>query len=164
MILAIGRCILSPAHHSATSGRKVRSIGVNKTHGRAQRPAPFFEGDTAWFQRELDEAHKTIRSLLRQIDKEQARYKEIARAYELTVANLVTVTQDNNALERERDMWRARAENTPAPLAIGSGLLELTSAEVSAIRKAIARLHHPDTGGDSERLKAWNAALDTLER
>lgn len=137
---------------------------MNKTGGRAQRPALFIEGDAAWVQRELDEAHKTIRSLLRQIDKEQARYKEIARAYELTVANLVTVTQENNMLERERDMWRVRAERTPAPLALGAGLLELTSAEVSAIRKAIARLHHPDTGGDSERLKAWNAALDTLER
>jgi len=66
-------------------------------------------------------------------------------------------------LERERDMWRARAERTPAPLTLGNGLLELTSAEISAIRKAIARLHHPDTGGDSERLKAWNATLDTLE-
>jgi hypothetical protein len=137
---------------------------VNKTRGRAQRPALFLEGDTTWVQHELEEAHKTIRSLLRQIDKEQARYKEIARAYELTVANLVSITQDNNALERERDMWRARAEKSPMPLSIGSGLLELTSAEVSAIRKAMARLHHPDTGGDSERLKAWNAALDVLER
>ena len=137
---------------------------MNKMRGRIQRPAMYLEGDSTWVQRELDEAHKTIRSLLRQIDKEQARYKEIARAYELTVANLVTTTQDNNALERERDMWRARAENTPAPLAIGSGLLELTPAEISAIRKAMARLHHPDTGGDSERLKAWNAALDVLER
>ena len=137
---------------------------MNKMRGRAQHHALFLEGDTAWVQRELDEAHKTIRSLLRQIDKEQARYKEIARAYELTVANLVSITQDNTILERERDMWRARAEKTPAPLAIGSGLLELTSAEVSAIRKAMARLHHPDTGGDSERLKAWNAALDMLER
>jgi hypothetical protein len=133
---------------------------VNNTRGRAL----FLEGDTAWVQHELDEAHKTIRSLLRQIDKEQARYKEIARAYELTVANLVTITQENNVLERERDTWRARAERTPAPLVLGTGLLALTSAEVSAIRKAIARLHHPDTGGDSERLKAWNAALDTLER
>ena len=137
---------------------------MNNMRGRAQRPMLFLEGDAAWVQHELDEAHKTVRSLLRQIDKEQARYKEIARAYELTVANLVTITQENNVLERERDMWRARAERTPAPLTLGAGLLELTSAEVSAIRKAIARLHHPDTGGDSERLKAWNAALDTLER
>src|SRR5215470_20017263 len=85
----------------ADCGRNVRRVGVNKMRGRAQHPAPFLEGDTAWVQRELDEAHKTIRSLLRQIDKEQARYKEIARAYELTVANLVAATQENNTLERE---------------------------------------------------------------
>ena len=36
-------------------------------------------------------------------------------------------------------------------------------AEVGAIRKAMARLHHPDTGGDAERMKAWNAALDPLD-
>jgi len=163
MFLATSRCILSPAHLIGGTAI-VRSIGVNKTHGRAPRHAPFLEGDTTWVQHELDEAHKTIRSLLRQIDKEQARYKEIARAYELTVANLVATTHENSSLERERDLWRARAERTPESLAIGSGLPELTAAEVSAIRKAIARLHHPDTGGDSERLKAWNAALDTLER
>src|SRR5919197_3032853 len=101
MIQATGRCILSPAHPISDSGRIVRSIRVNKPHGRAQRPALFLEGDTAWVQRELDEAHKTIRSLLRQIDKEQARNKEIARAYNLTVANLVATTHENNSLERE---------------------------------------------------------------
>jgi hypothetical protein len=42
--------------------------------------------------------------------------------------------------------------------------IDLTPAEVGAIRKAMARLHHPDTGGDAERMKAWNAALDPLER
>jgi hypothetical protein len=124
---------------------------------------PLFEGDAPWAQRELDEAHKTIRSLLRQLDKEQSRNKEIARAYNLTVANLVTISTENNALERELMMWKARAQGTPAPFKIGEGLLELTPAEINAIRKAMARLHHPDTGGDSERLKAWNAALDLLE-
>jgi hypothetical protein len=33
---------------------------------------------------------------------------------------------------------------------------------VNAIRKAMARLHHPDVGGDPERMKAWNAALDRI--
>jgi hypothetical protein len=28
----------------------------------------------------------------------------------------------------------------------------------------VARLHHPDAGGDGERLKAWNTLLDALER
>jgi hypothetical protein len=27
----------------------------------------------------------------------------------------------------------------------------------------MARLHHPDVGGDAERMKAWNAVLDPLE-
>jgi chromosome segregation ATPase len=137
---------------------------VTRAHDGLRQFAPTIEADTSWLQRELDEAHKTIRSLLRQIDKEQARYQEIARAYNLTVANLVTITHENSALERERDMWRARAQSVPVPFQLGSDTLTLTPAEVSAIRKAIARLHHPDTGGDSERLKAWNAALDTLER
>jgi formiminotetrahydrofolate cyclodeaminase len=136
---------------------------VNRAPDRSRFFAPTIEGDTAWFQHELDEAHKTVRSLMRQIDKEQARYQEIARAYNLTVSNLVTLTHENNALERERDMWRARAQGAMVPFQIGTGALTLTPAEVSAIRKAIARLHHPDTGGDSERLKAWNATLDALE-
>jgi hypothetical protein len=137
---------------------------VNRAQDRSRFFVPTTEGDTAWLQHELDEAHKTIRSLLRQIDKEQARYQEILRAYNLTVANLVTITHENNALERERDMWRARAQSIPVPFQLGSDTLTLTPTEISAIRKAIARLHHPDMGGDSDRLKAWNAALDTLER
>lgn len=121
------------------------------------------EHDIAALRRELDEAHKTIRTLLRQIDKEQARHAEIARAYNKTVANLMEITRENAQLERERDEFRARAEGTALPFKIGGATLELTPAEVGAIRKAMARLHHPDTGGDIERMKAWNAALDPLE-
>lgn len=121
------------------------------------------EPDMAVLRRELDEAHKTIRTLLRQIDKEQARHAEIARAYNKTVANLMEITRENAQLERERDEFRARAEGTALPFRIGGMMIELTPAEVSAIRKAMARLHHPDTGGDIERMKAWNAALDPLE-
>src|SRR4051812_33625562 len=129
---------------------------------RPQRPP--VEGELAWLQKELDEAHKTIRSLLRQLSKEQARHAEMARAYNLTVANLVEASRQNALLEHERDMWRARAENKTAPLTIGDGILALTPEEVSAIRKAMARLHHPDAGGDVERMKLWNAALDPLEQ
>lgn len=121
------------------------------------------ENDAVWLQNELQEAHKTIRTLLRQISKEQARLAETARAYNLTVANLVEATRENTELARERDMWKTRAEGIGQPLSIGSGIMELTPAEVSAIRKAMARLHHPDTGGDIERMKQWNAALDPLE-
>jgi chromosome segregation ATPase len=128
------------------------------------------EGDTAWLQKELEEAHKTIHTLLRQLSKEQGRHAETARAYNKTVANLSEIARQNtrlerelDAVERERDMWKARAEGVPTPITIGGLTLDLTADEVSAIRKAMARLHHPDVGGDPERMKAWNAALDPLE-
>lgn len=117
----------------------------------------------AWVQQELAEAHKTIRTLLRQLDKERARCTECQRAYDLTVSNLMEIARENTLLERERDDWRRRAEGA-VPVQIGGLNLDLTADEVSAIRKAMARLHHPDTGGDLERMKAWNAALDPLER
>ena len=129
----------------------------------AQHPVQATEQDIGWFQRELEESHKTIRSLLRQVSKEQARHAEIARAYEKTVANLMEISRENAQLERERDQWRARAEGAGLPFRFGHSTLELTASEVSAIRKAMARLHHPDTGGDIERMKLWNAALDPLE-
>jgi hypothetical protein len=125
----------------------------------AQTPG---DSELAWLQKELSEAHKTIRSLLRQISKEQARHAETARAYNLTVANLVEATRQNALIEHERDMWKARAEGKGTPLAFDT--LTMTPDEVSAIRKAMARLHHPDTGGDVERMKLWNATLDPLER
>lgn len=126
--------------------------------------------DPDLLQRELDEAHRTIHQLLRQMRKEQARYDEIARAYNKTVANLTEIARQNTILEHERavlehdrDLWRARAEQTARPLGIGGLTLDLTPDEVGAIRKAMARLHHPDAGGDAERMKLWNAALDPLE-
>ena len=133
-----------------------------REHDRFIRSAQT-DGDPDLLQHELEEAHKTIRNLLRQMDKAQARYDEIARAYNKTVANLTEITRENALLEHERNTWRMRAEGKPASFKLGVGELELTPAEVSAIRKAMARLHHPDTGGDAERMKAWNAALDPLE-
>jgi hypothetical protein len=124
-------------------------------------PQPLSDGDLAWLQKELEEAHRTIRSLLRQLSKEQTRHAETARAYNLTVANLVEATRQSAQLEHDRDVWKARAEGQAAPFTAGT--LTLTPAEISAIRKAMARLHHPDTGGDIERMKLWNATLDPLE-
>jgi chromosome segregation ATPase len=128
------------------------------------------EADVAWLQRQLEEAHKTIRTLLRQLGKEQQRHAETSRAYNKTVANLSEIARQNTMLERERDVleherdiWKARAEGATTPITIGQLSLDLTPDEVSAIRKAMARLHHPDVGGDPERMKAWNAALDPLE-
>ena len=128
----------------------------------SERTSPY-DPDVAWLQHELSEAHKTIRTLLRQLTKEQQRHAETVRAYDKTVANLVEAGRENTALERERDLWRSRAEGAATPFKIGGLTLELTPAAVSAIRKAMARLHHTDTGGDLERMKAWNAALDPLD-
>ncbi len=130
---------------------------------RSKYPINITETDPSWLQHELAEAHATIRRLLRQISKEQSRYDEIARAYNKTVANLMEITRENALLEHERDMWKSRVDTAAMPFAIGGLRLDLTPAEVSAIRKAMARLHHPDAGGDVERMKAWNAALDPLD-
>lgn len=118
-----------------------------------------------WLQNELAQAHSTIRTLMRQIKKEQDRHAEISRAYTKTVANLVETMRENTALTRECELLRAQV-NTQAGTAdpqLGTLDMQLTVAEVGAIRKAMARLHHPDAGGDIERMKVWNAALDRLE-
>ena len=40
----------------------------------------------------------------------------------------------------------------------------LTGDEINAIRRAMARIHHPDRGGDIDRMKLWNKLLDSLEK
>lgn len=127
------------------------------------RPSLHTEDDASWLQNELQEAHKTIRTLLRQLSKEQNRYAEAMRAYNLTVENLMEITRENTMLARDRDLWKARAERRGQPIDLKGISLNLTANEVKAIRKAMARLHHPDMGGDSERMKTWNAVLDPLE-
>lgn len=127
------------------------------------QPSFHTEADASWMQNELQEAHKTIRSLLRQLSKEQGRYAEAMRAYNLTVQNLMEITRENTLLTRDRDMWKARAEKGSRPINLRGISLDLSANEVKAIRKAMARLHHPDVGGDAERMKAWNAVLDPLE-
>lgn len=119
--------------------------------------------DVTTLRHELDEAEQTIRSLTRQISREQSLCTEIAQSYKQVVANLVEVSRENADLERQRDMWRQRVEQKLGPGGEGPEVLRMTSAEIRAIRKAIARLHHPDTGGDPERMKQWNAVLDQLE-
>lgn len=118
-----------------------------------------------WLQNELAQAHGTIRTLMRQIKKEQDRHAEISRAYTKTVANLVEAMRENTALTRECELLRAQvnAQAGTADPQLGTLDMQLTATEVGAIRKAMARLHHPDAGGDIERMKVWNAALDRLE-
>ncbi|GAB4121986.1 MAG: hypothetical protein Fur005_06900 [Roseiflexaceae bacterium] len=121
------------------------------------------EQQRIWFERQLAEAQATIRTLMRQIEKEQGRYHEVARAYKKTVENIVEISRQNAELERERDIWQARAAANQPNATLGIGQFALTADEISAIRRAMARLHHPDTGGDATRMQLWNAALDALE-
>jgi uncharacterized protein (DUF1786 family) len=87
------------------------------------------------------------------------------------VETLTETMRENTALTIERDMWRSRAQRLNIPVEppvvnVGAmlGMLQMTDEEVNAIRKAIARLHHPDSGGNAERMKLWNASLDRVER
>lgn len=113
---------------------------------------------------ELRAARVTIRRLEREARKAEARYQELARAYQKTVSNLVKVTGTCARLEHERDQWREHVERGPAATGIGAGGPRLSRREVATIRKAMARLHHPDVGGDPHRMRAWNTFLDELER
>lgn len=131
-------------------------------HNLSQRPS-LESTDDVWLQHELDEARATIRKLLRQISSLEARYDEIARAYSKTVTNLMEISRENTMLEHDRDLWKMRASRTAPAAGASVAGMDLTPTEIGAIRKAMARLHHPDTGGDAERMKAWNAALDPLE-
>lgn len=118
-------------------------------------------------QRDLEAAQKAIRNLLREADKAQQRYDQLSRAYRLTVDNLVKTTSECSALERELEQCKqrgGRAEPRDEMPSFNTGALTLSLDEVAAVRKAMARLHHPDAGGDAERMKAWNALLDTLEQ
>lgn len=128
------------------------------------RDADFYiETDPAALRRELDEAARTIRALTRQISYEESQCREAAQSYSKTVAELVQVSRHNAELERDRDTWRQRAEQKLNPDGQSRQPINLTPAEARALRKAMARLHHPDTGGDAERMKQWNAVLDQLE-
>ena len=109
-------------------------------------------------QREIAEAHRTIKALMRRLADEQEQSQKTQAAYEQMKNNIVEMNREHTLVERERDMWRMRAEQS----GLGSGdfLPVLTADEVSSIRRAMARLHHPDTGGDSDRMKQWNKLLD----
>jgi hypothetical protein len=121
------------------------------------------ERDSALLRQELEEAHKTIRTLLRQLDKDQVRHHETTRAYNLTVANIMDMTRENTALARERDEWRARAEGQPSVFDTKLPFPHLSPEEAAVIRKAMARLYEAGAGQDPERLKLWNALLKPIE-
>lgn len=133
----------------------------------------FTQRDYDLLRRELAEAQTLNRGLRRQLDKALQSVTEAQRAHAKMVATLTETMRENTTLANERDVWRAKAqrlefgtgERGPSQEIDISGLAgQLTEDEVNAIRKAIARLHHPDVGGDPERMKAWNAALDRMFR
>ena len=112
--------------------------------------------------RELDEAHRTIRALMRRLAEEQEQQRKTHHAYEQMKQNIIEINREQAMVERERNMWRMRAEQQG--MISSDNLPMLTGDEINAIRRAMARLHHPDRGGDIDRMKLWNKLLDTLEK
>ncbi len=124
---------------------------------------------------ELNEAHALSRGLRRQLEKALIAAQEAQRAHAKMVATLTETMRENTSLTHERDLWRTRAQRlatghsaepggVPSMIDISPLADQLTPDEINAIRKAMARLHHPDVGGNHERMKAWNAALDRISQ
>lgn len=133
-------------------------------------PRTDHERENELLRHELDEAHKFNRGLLRQLKKAQEAVAEAQRAHAKMVSTLTETMRENMTLANERDTWKARAlrqslhDESDEPPDMGGLIGRITEAEANAIRKAMARLHHPDTGGNPDRMKAWNAILDRFDR
>jgi regulator of replication initiation timing len=128
--------------------------------GRPVYRAPTYSNG---IERDLAEAQTEIRRLARELKKQQQRLAETAEAYNKTVSNLVKTVHENTVLRYEYERLKQRTPDPsqiPAPVVLG---MNLTRIEVAAIRKAIARVHHPDVGGDTTRMQAWNVVLDQIE-
>ena len=116
---------------------------------------------TEELERALGEARAAARRLTRELGKEQARHAQTADAYNKTVQNMLGIVQENLTLSNELD----RLKRQQREVMYHSGLtITPLPHEAAAIRKAMARLHHPDVGGDEQRMKAWNVALDKYEQ
>ncbi len=138
------------------------------------------EQEQGFLRQELKEAHALNRALLRQLKKAQEAAAEASRAHAKMVETLTETMRQNTALTIERDIWKHRAERSPgvprededededeteaSRTEVLPGIEAITQAEARAIRKTMARLHHPDVGGDLERMKAWNVVLDQIEQ
>lgn len=133
----------------------------------------FTQQEYELLRRELVEAQTLNRGLRRQLEKALQSATEAQRAHAKMVATLTETMRENTTLSHELETWRTRAQRleaglgptpgTPGPSIDISALAgRISDDEVNAIRKAMARLHHPDVGGDPERMKAWNAALDRI--
>jgi chromosome segregation ATPase len=113
-------------------------------------------------QRQLVEAQTAIRRLTRELAKEQARHAETTEAYTKTVRNMVEIARENAILSHELERLK-RSARPAQTISLNYLDLDITPGEAKAIRKAMARLHHPDVGGDEQRMKLWNALLDRLD-
>ena len=124
-------------------------------------------------RRELADMQALGRDLRRQLGKALQSANEAQRADATMVATLTETMRENTILVNDRDVWRAKAQRLESGLApepggqgrvidISALASQISEDEVNAIRKAMARLHHPDVGGDPERMKSWNAALDRI--
>ncbi len=133
------------------------------------------EQEKTFLREELREAHKMNRNLFRQLKKAQQATEEALRAHAKMVETLTETMRENAILIFERDRWKNRAEKRtehtspnedyPTPdTDFLPDIGKITIAEARVIRKAIARLHHPDSGGNTKRMQAWNALLDRIER
>ncbi len=133
----------------------------------------FTQREYELLRRELAEAQALNRGLRRQLEKALQAASEAQRAHAKMVATLTETMRENTTLTHELETWRTRAQRleaglsatpgTGGPVIDISGLAgRISEDEINAIRKAMARLHHPDVGGDPERMKAWNAALDRI--
>lgn len=124
-----------------------------------------------------DRLRDQLKKALKATEQAERSAAEARRAHSKMVETLTETMRENTALTIERDMWRVRAQRNhpaadpppPPPGYAGYdlrtlvGIDRVSEDEVKAIRKAMARLHHPDSGGDAERMKQWNAALDRVE-
>jgi chromosome segregation ATPase len=126
---------------------------------------------------ELREENRKLQDQLKKANKAvtnaERAASEAARAHNKMVETLTETMRENNALTIDRDMWKARAQRAsaqtesndyPYNIRLPFSIPDISEDEAGVIRKAIARLHHPDFGGNAERMKMWNAALDRLER
>jgi regulator of replication initiation timing len=139
---------------------RIAAMDSRDETGRSMYRAPSY---SAMIERDLAEAQTEIRRLTRALKKEQQRLAETAEAYNKTVSNLVRTVHENTVLRYEYERLKQRTpdpEERPAPNILG---INITRAEIAAIRKSIARLHHPDVGGDAARMQTWNVILDQLE-
>ncbi len=134
----------------------------NKIVDPAERYADY---DRRRLERELDAAEASARDLHRRLKKMEEQFRETKHAYDKTVANMLSIVQENLQLTHECERLRISLQHEQAgTVAHPSGLPRLSAEELSAIRRAMARLHHPDAGGDAQRMQYWNALLDQIER